>query len=220
MLISPNKGIFEFIPILLILLLYPVIWRLIPYSMRVVSLLFGGASILYLIVIAKIPSWYSVSWGPRYLLPVLPILFFAAMPCIVQSWQHRRRLLLSLIALSTVVSIAPVLVNWHLASSEDPKASMPYSLFPYQQMAVWRGVALGLRGKPLPAPAALLADPVRRGGASFPDIWTFRLMEQSHTGLMAGALVILFLSIGVGVSGFAILKKCGQYSYQEKDDFA
>jgi hypothetical protein len=105
---------------------------------------------------------------------------------------------MGLIIVSFVLNAAPVLVNWHLASTMFPQATDPYALLPRQHMAVWNGLYLATQGQPLPAPADIANDPIRSAGARFPDLWTIRLMERSALGFFAGlgtSLVLLAVSL-------------------------
>jgi hypothetical protein len=113
---------------------------------------------------------------------------------LVSSWDKYKYPLAGLIFLSFVLNAAPVLVNWHLAVSEYPQAQDEYAFFPYQHASVWNGISLAIQGEPLPAPEAQTDDPVRSGAARFPDLWTFRLMEISTLGLLAGLTIFLVLS--------------------------
>jgi hypothetical protein len=106
-----------------------------------------------------------------------------------------------LIFVSLVLNAAPALVNWHLALTEYPRATNEYAYLPYQHAAVWKGIQLAAQGQPLPAPPDIANDPIRSGGARFPDLWTFRLMECSMLSLIAGLVISLAL-IGISLGYF------------------
>ena len=189
LIISPNKGLLIFAPIFVLLLFLPFVWKKTSLQTQQICTAFGIGAVLHILFLAKIRGWGSFGWGPRYLVSVLPILFFLASVPLKAFWKTNRPPLIALSSLSAALCLAPSLVNWHLALTEYPQALNPYALLPYQHMAVWKGVFLGLQGRPLPAPEALLSDPIRSGGARFPDLWTVRLMEHSHTGLVIGLLI-------------------------------
>jgi hypothetical protein len=199
LILSPNKGIFIFAPILLLLLAVPFTWNRFPLSARRLILSFSIGAALYVLLIAKLNGWGAFGWGPRYLLPILPILFFAVGLTLVTLWGKYKYPLMLLILVSAVLNTAPALINWHLALNEYPQAINEYAHLPYQHAAVWNGIRLAVQGQPLPAPPEIANDPIRSGGARFPDLWTFRLMERSMLGLIAGlAISIALLGVSLG----------------------
>ena len=124
---------------------------------------------------------------------------------LVSLWDKYKYPLMGLILLSFVLNAAPALVNWNLAIYNDSRAEYgEYALFPYQHAAVWNGLYLGVQGEPLPLSEDLSNDPVRSGAARFPDLWTFRLMEYSTTGLLAGLIILLAL-FGTALKSFVKL---------------
>jgi hypothetical protein len=68
---------------------------------------------------------------------------------------------------------------------------------PAQHAAVWRTLANGLNGEPLPLPGNLVDDAERRVGARFPDLWIARVMERSRPGFVVGLAIALIL-VGIG----------------------
>ncbi len=208
LIISPNKGLLIFAPIFVLLLCLPVVWKKTPLQTQQMCVAFGIGAVLHILFLAKLRGWGSFGWGPRYLVSVLPILFFLVSVPLKALWKTHRAPLLALASLSAALCLAPSLVNWHLALTEYPQALNPYALLPYQHMAVWKGVFLGVQGRPLPAPEALLRDPIRSGGARFPDLWTVRLMEHSHLGLVVG----LLLSLGLVVMAVWAFRQLTQHN--------
>lgn len=194
LLIAPNRGLIVFAPLLALSFSLPWVWRRLPASLRQLLIASGSGAILYMLLISKLRNWGAFGWGPRYLVPILPVFFLAAVAGGLHLPRRSRPLLACLLAASIVLCTAPVLVNWHLATTAFPGGADPYALLPRQHMAVWTGLAGALRGEPLPAPPEVLADPIRSGGARFPDLWLARLMERSATGLAAGVLAGLMLA--------------------------
>jgi len=197
---SPNRGILIFAPIFILLFILPFLWIRLSKTSQKLCLAYGGGAILYVIMIAKLPAWGApFGWGPRYLVPILPILFFMVGIILAVLWEKHWKPLMVLISFSFILNLAPVLVNWHLALTEVPDsvAINQNTPFPAQHIAVWRGVLLGIQGKPLPAPQALLDDPIRSAGAKFPDLWTVRIMERSKIGLVIGLAISLFFIISI-----------------------
>ena len=56
--------------------------------------------------------------GSRYLVPILPILFLWVAVSRVALWPRVRRPSIALLTVSPALNLAPVLVNWHRASTE------------------------------------------------------------------------------------------------------
>jgi hypothetical protein len=205
--LSPNRGLLLFAPIFLLLLTLPWLWRQLSLPARRLTICYGPGALLYILLIASMNHWGAFGWGPRYLVPILPLLFLPVAALMILLWQRYQRLLVTLILLSVALNAAPVFVNWHLACTEFPQAEKPEVSLPLQHAAVWNGLGLGLRGRPLPVPPDVAADPIRRAGARFPDLWTFRLMERSHLGLILGLGITLLLMIAGGVSLGRLLRQ-------------
>ena len=195
LMLSPNMGLFVHAPILLLLLAVSFVWRELPRPARHLILSFSTGTILYVLLISSLEFWSGFSWGPRYLLPILPMLFFAVGLALISLWDKYKYPLIGLIFLSFVIKAAPALVNWNLAIINNPRAEYDeYALLPYQHAAVWNELYLGMQGQSPPLPEDLTNDPARSVAARFPDLWTFRLMEHSTTGLLAGLIILLALS--------------------------
>ncbi len=91
LLLSPNKGLFWFAPILLLLFATPWTWAQFPKWLRQLTTALGVTAVTYILLIAKIRNWGTFGWGPRYLVPVLPILFVAAGANLTVLWRPFRR---------------------------------------------------------------------------------------------------------------------------------
>lgn len=161
----------------------------------------AACALPYTILIATTRVWHGVfGWGPRYLLPVVPLAFYAAALVLTVMWNRWRTFLVGLIVFSALLSAPPALVNWSSAIMAFPRALDHDAPWPYQIDAVWQELVWGLQGKPLPIPAALAADPERRAGARFPDLWVVRLMERSRGELAAGWAILLTLGLMAGLA--------------------
>jgi len=191
LLASPNRGLLEFAPVLLALLLLPWVWPRLGRAARQFIVSFGIGSAGYIWLIAHLGEWGSFGWGPRYLVPVLPMLGGIAGLCMLGNWLRFKWLFITLILVSGLVNFPTAVVNWQLTSSESPHASDQSATVPYQQMAVWQGLWLGVQGRALPAPTQVTDDRVRETGTHFPDWWTFRLIEQGGH----------WRALGVGLAG-------------------
>lgn len=196
LLISPGRGFFAFSPICLALFATPFIWVKIPKAGRQLIFALGVGAGSYIVMIAKLPAWNTFGWGPRYLVPMLPILFLPVAFVIQMFWHRAKATIVSLLLLSGILNGVAVLVNWDLATAnyEPLKAhdSSSSHWVPYQQMAVWNGLRLGLHGEPLPG--GQLDDDVRKASGRFPDLWIVRLMERSNVGEAVGIAALLALA--------------------------
>ena len=111
LLASPAKGIFWYCPVLLLSILGArAFWR----RDRACALVILAASAAWLLLISRYYQWFGGgSWGPRFLVPLLTLWILPAAELFAR-WRRGGKLLQTtavvLIALSLVVSVAPLLV--------------------------------------------------------------------------------------------------------------
>jgi hypothetical protein len=192
---APNRGLVTFAPILLLCLALPLAWSRLEQPWRRLVLIFGTASLLYLFLLANITVWYIFGWGPRYLVPVLPVFFLTAVLAGEALWERRRRFVIALALVSALLSLAPVLVNWNATSDVDPAITSKDTLWPRQQYEVWRGLSRAVSGKNVDVDAA-----TARNTAVFPDVWLVQLAERSSkAALLAGILLLALIASGIVV---------------------
>ena len=204
LLFSPNLGLMFHSPVLLLIFLVPLFWKSFPLQIRQLTMCFLPAAIGYVFVIAKMKHWSGLMGvGPRYLLPILPIMAVAIAPIALTLWRSKWRfLLIALVTTSAILAVAPVLVNWQVAVAESPNAMSQDARYPIQQMAMLRGLWLGLHGKPLPTSGlskAVTEDPVYSSVTRFPDLWLARLAEQS-IGMKVLSAVTTLVLVGMNIS--------------------
>lgn len=169
LLFSPGRGIFWYNPALLLLLIFPSsmvgFWR----RTRGLGILFGGIGLCYLLFYARFPNWADgLSWGPRYIIPVLPLAFLAvgelmetlaAKPgaMLPRKFFFKRYLVGLLLGLGLLIQLPVILVDhqiWfyevavrnsqgeHLAINSDPRNS--------PLLHQWLSLERVLTGKKLP----------------------------------------------------------------------
>lgn len=160
-----------------------------------------ASGICYLLMIAHMKNWGHFGWGPRYMVPLLPVLFFAAVPGLLWMWQHARRTAVPLLVISVLLNLGPTLINWHVIVGEFPGARPQNSALPYQHIGVWTGIEMSLSGEPLifpktNDPQTAMTDAARR----FPDLFAMRLVELSPAGKAAGMLWALLCLGGMLLS--------------------
>jgi hypothetical protein len=192
--LSPNRGLFLFSPVLLILFALPFVWRRLKAEQRLLLVAYGAGSAGYVLLISKILNWGAFGWGPRYLVPVLPVFFAAAALAFIHAGRRARLAMAPLAVVSAVLTFPTAVVNWHLATSSFAEAANPDASRPYQQYAAWKALALGLRGEGLPVPADVEGDPVRSTTADFPDLLLARIARVSRA---ASAAAFLFLTSAI-----------------------
>ncbi len=195
LLASPNMGLFLFAPVLLLALFVFKMRHTLPARQKQLLYAALASAVCYLLMIAHMKNWGHFGWGPRYMVPLLPVLFFAAAPALQWMWQHARRTAVPLLVISILLNLAPTLINWHVIVGEFPGARPQNSALPYQHIGVWTGIQMSLAGEPLVFPKTndpktAMTDAARR----FPDLFAMRLVELSPAGKAAGMLwTLLFL---------------------------
>jgi hypothetical protein len=199
LLISPNHGLLVFAP-WLVLGLSPAALRACSPRARLVlsALLIGVAA--YTLLIAGLKQWAKVEWGPRYLVPVLPIIAVSAGAAAYQLWKTRWRPLVATLAVVSIVpSAAAGVVNYSYVMTEFPGASDPLAPTPQQITGSYRALLSGLRGDAPMAPDKVRADPERAAGLRIPDYWAVRLWQRGGIARVVGLTAILVLLVGLTV---------------------
>jgi hypothetical protein len=207
LIFSPNGGILIFSPIIILVFFLPIVWKNLALLNRQLILSYSISACLYIFLIAYLKQPISFGWGPRYLMPILPILFFIAATVLKQIWDKYVWGMVFLLCLSVAVSVPPIFVNWDLVTATLPNtASRSFTSPPQQILGTWRAVMLGLQGQLLPTSPEISNDPARRGAARFPDIWWVRLTEQSQIGFVAGIVIALILLASLLFCLFTVLQ--------------
>ncbi|WP_174362422.1 hypothetical protein [uncultured Caballeronia sp.] len=202
---SGNHGVVFYAPPLLLALLLPIAWRgLARPQQKFIAATMAG-SVLYLLLIAKMVNWGAFGWGPRYLLPVLPIWFIAAAPGFMVIKSRLPHVATALVIIAAAWNLPAATVNWNTVVAEFPNADIPEARGFYSIDGIWTGFWQGLRGQPLnfaKTEPGQLDNAARR----FPDIWTARLIEKSATARMAGIAIVLILLGGMSFAARGILR--------------
>ncbi|HET7771998.1 MAG TPA: hypothetical protein VFN74_24715, partial [Chloroflexota bacterium] len=84
LLVSPGKGLLWYMPVVLLALA-----GLVPFvrAQRWRALLFLGLPLAYLLTYGSKGVWHGGGWGPRYLVPVIPLLVVVSLPAL--AWLFR-----------------------------------------------------------------------------------------------------------------------------------
>jgi hypothetical protein len=90
LLFSSEKGLFVYNPILIVsLLALPLFWR----RHRSEALVILAVAALHILVYARWHDWRGgVAWGPRFLVPLLPLLILPLAPLLTEVWQPNHSL--------------------------------------------------------------------------------------------------------------------------------
>jgi hypothetical protein len=111
LLVSSGKGLLWYCPLIVVAL---ALWPLLLRRRRAEGLLVLGVVLPTLLVVATYPIWWGgICWGPRYLVPLLPL---ALLPlAYVHEWLPRAtagaRVITAIVALSVAVQIPGVAVH-------------------------------------------------------------------------------------------------------------
>jgi hypothetical protein len=111
-LLSPGKGIFVFMPVLLLGVLG---WPALRQRRRDWAWLILALVAFQLVPYSLYQDWAGGGgWGPRLLLPSVPFILFPAGEVIQrwQAWQIGRIVMVLLVALSLFIQVLGVSVNW------------------------------------------------------------------------------------------------------------
>jgi hypothetical protein len=90
LLFSSEKGLFVYNPILIASLFsFPLFWR----RHRPEALTILGVTMLHVVVYSHWHDWRGgVAWGPRFLVPLLPLLVLPLAPLLAELWHASRRI--------------------------------------------------------------------------------------------------------------------------------
>lgn len=195
LLISPNRGLFFFAPWLALALL-PFGLKRLPKNLRSVAIAFLIGAAAYAFVISGLRQWTKPTWGPRYLVPIIPIVALHAAIAGNWLWQTRRRPAIILpAALSLAFTIPAGVVNYSYVVTDYPGASAALATSPRQIIGSYDAFWRGLSGGEPRGPSAVLDDPERAAGLRFPDLWLARLYERGgayRVAALASALALLW----------------------------
>jgi hypothetical protein len=194
LLFSFNKGLFIYCPFLLFAL-----WQRTP-EMRLIRNGVVIATLAYAGVLAATRTWAAgISWGPRYLVPVLPMLYFLAVVNVV-GLRTRLRGFAHLMMLTAFLINLPSFISNHLLSVSEYPPALDESLnFPCPQIAGWKGVVEGIRNIDestdirLTNTSAPQSTPT--ASRAFPDLLLCHIARHSRIGSVLALGLFTLLSV-------------------------
>jgi hypothetical protein len=208
LLFSPNRGLFVFSPLLLLIFALPWCWKMLPGPIRELLICFTPGILLYYLLIARIRNWGAAGWGPRYMLPILPILFVAAGFVLTALWNRSRTSriwLVPLVAISIGVAIPAILVDYTNATRNDWHAIDTTAAEPRQIMDTLESLSNGIQGKLQVSASGRPQD----APAVFPDLVATRvavLLGKKSAILETAFLALYVLLIGAVI--FYLFRRC------------
>jgi hypothetical protein len=118
LLVSPGRGLLLYSPVVLLGLIG------IPPSLRSNRMETWLVLIIVVVYVGIFSKWYvwwrGVNWGPRYLLPIVPLLILLAAPLLEDAFRRRhwtsRALVSVLVGVSFAIQLAAVAANYLLYS--------------------------------------------------------------------------------------------------------
>jgi hypothetical protein len=127
LLASPGRSLFLYVPIAGAGLLALKVLAGRDWS---TAMLFGGQVVMLLFVVAKLHQWDGgESYGPRYLIPVLPFLTIPIAACFPLDYRPRwRRFLPIIIAISILVQLPGILVDYSKMQQAFARRTDEYSI--------------------------------------------------------------------------------------------
>lgn len=124
LLLSPGRSLFLYNPVIIAAVPALVwLWR----RDRNTAILLGGSALGLLLVIAKMHQWDGgESYGPRYLVPTMPLLLVVTTPWLTAG--HGRRLFRVLVVVGVLVQVPGVLVDFSKAQRTYASTRANYSI--------------------------------------------------------------------------------------------
>ncbi|MEA2601383.1 MAG: hypothetical protein QOF89_2375 [Acidobacteriota bacterium] len=134
-LFSPTRGLFVFSPFLLFLVLA---WRHLPRDRgdrgeRGLTLAMSAGVVLQLLLYAKADWRAGISWGPRYMTDLLPLLLWMLVP-VVAALRGLGRVCF-LLAVGAAVAIEAIGAFWYTGATDS--AIFAVASGPHQMRAAW-----------------------------------------------------------------------------------
>jgi hypothetical protein len=197
LLVSSGKGLFWYVPLVWLGLFGVSQWR---KQGRLADYLLASSCILApLWLYSQWYDWYGGrAWGPRMILFTVPAVVLLAVPALgwltqVTTPTWKRMLLGVMLALSLVVQLPGVLVNFDLQEAQDLLAGVT------PQQIVW---------DPLHSPLLTYWEAI--GSETSDPIWLHAFFWQQPKGLLIALALAALLSVGLLTwSGTRLVRKEG-----------
>jgi hypothetical protein len=200
MFFSLNKGLFIFSPVLA----FAFIARTKSDRWLMLSVMIGLVG--YAGGLALTRAWSGgPSWGQRYLVPMLPLLYYLAAVQISQLVMPWKLIAYAALAFGFLVNLPTYCTNYQIAINEYEPANNDFLNYPHPQIAAWRGLIAGLAGDEI-AISDRTREAIATGKASastaFPDLLVAHIARRASVG---GLMMIVGLAV-IGLFSFNQLR--------------
>jgi hypothetical protein len=135
LLVSPNRGLFVFAPVLLLAFGVVVLWRSLTGDVRRYVGAWAIPLAAYVIALGGVETWSAFGWGPRFLVPMVPLLWIPTAVVGARCFDGPRSARASagvLLALSIGVAAVAVTTNWDAVSAIDDDYVSSQPMYPAQ----------------------------------------------------------------------------------------
>jgi hypothetical protein len=181
-----SHGLLFFAPICLLAYLGAVVYIVRSSGSHRLAWIVGlGSTVAYTVAVCALHFWAQLGWGPRYLVPLFPVLFLVGV-ITIERRLIPRAIGYALAALGLLTQLPLALANWHaivVVVGKDPRVPDPI-------VGLWRSAIHGIiHGYGIGSAGEARALEV-------PDVWWWHMVGE-HAPHIVGLLVLL--------AGFAIL---------------
>ena len=121
LVLSPGRGLLEYDPVLLLLLVFPGSLLLFWRRDRALAALFAAITVSYLLFYAHFTNWADgLSWGPRYITAIIPLILLPLGEVFESAYSPqpqprlfsiKRALVWALFAVSVAIQLTSVLID-------------------------------------------------------------------------------------------------------------
>lgn len=192
-LVSPEFGLLVYCPLLLLFLI-PAVHRRVRWQVWPVL----AAAFAYAILLASIAVLPGGNtWGPRYFVPALPLLFFVLAPGLRRLLTQPvwRALTIGVVGVSAVISVSALLIPWQddLNTWHGGRATSVSPWNPDRATLVADALVGGATGQELKYGFQLQNGRDITKGQGFPDFWWVSAIERGGITRPLGAAIGLAL---------------------------
>lgn len=132
---SPNRGLLVFSPVFLLLLALPFVWRRLGPVARMYMAVWALPVLGYVLAVGSVDNWGAFGWGPRYFVPIIPVLWVAAACAGHEVLRDRSTPAVVwsvVIGVSVLLAVVPTVTNWDAVSSLDGSVTSTRTDYPKQ----------------------------------------------------------------------------------------
>jgi hypothetical protein len=135
LLASPNRGLVWFSPIFVVAVALTWTWRSLPDTLHSYVLAWGLPLGSYILAVGSVQNWGAFGWGPRYLVPTLPLVWVpvAVVGARAMTGSSAMRLAtITLLGLSIALAGLATLTNWDAVAATGSDVVAKSTAYPKQ----------------------------------------------------------------------------------------